>query len=98
MLSTLGYAPGCINGKLGSETRDAIRNYQMRMDIAATGVIDAQLLRSLGVKACAKNYRVFSESSPLPSRTPSLSNTVLNFFLITRFISASLPRQISDLF
>lgn len=55
LLSDLGYAPGRIDGKLGSETRDAIRNYQMRMDIAATGVIDAQLLRSLGVKAYAKN-------------------------------------------
>ncbi len=54
-LSTLGYAPGRIDGKLDSKTRDAIRNYQLRMDIAATGVIDAQLLRSLGVKAYAKN-------------------------------------------
>lgn len=54
-LSTLGYAPGRIDGKLDSKTRYAIRNYQLRMDIAATGVIDAQLLRSLGVKAYAKN-------------------------------------------
>ena len=54
-LSTLGYAPGRVDGKLDSKTRDAIRNYQLRMDIAATGVIDAQLLRSLGVKAYAKN-------------------------------------------
>ena len=55
LLSTLGYAPGRVDGKLDSKTRDAIRNYQLRMDIAVTGVIDAQLLRSLGVKAYAKN-------------------------------------------
>src|SRR5207249_6906965 len=48
-LARAGYYHGSIDGVLGPETRRAIRAYERDHNAPAYGVIDRQLLRTLGV-------------------------------------------------
>lgn len=48
-LRRLGYYDGAIDGDIGPASRAAIRDYQSTRGLAATGRIDAALLRSLGM-------------------------------------------------
>ncbi|MEM9577610.1 MAG: peptidoglycan-binding domain-containing protein [Pseudomonadota bacterium] len=50
-LTTLGYDPKGIDGKIGPNTRAAIRRYQRDNDMTVTGRIDEALLISLGLIA-----------------------------------------------
>ena len=43
-LSKKGFNPGPVDGVASSETRDAIRDFQRRYKIAATGLLDNQTL------------------------------------------------------
>ena len=47
-LQRKGFNPGPIDGVLGPMTREAIRSYQDRYGIPATGEIDNQTLYALG--------------------------------------------------
>lgn len=49
-LSRLGYYSGPIDGDIGPGSRAAIRRYQMRNGLAATGYLDSRLLISLGIR------------------------------------------------
>jgi hypothetical protein len=48
-LAALGYDPGSPDGDLGPETRAAVRAYQRRSGLRATGTLDSATLRKLGV-------------------------------------------------
>lgn len=48
-LDDAGYDPGPVDGVLGSETRDAIMEYQDDFGLPVTGRLDSDLLRSLGL-------------------------------------------------
>lgn len=48
-LASEGYYRGRIDGLVGEGTRSAIRTYQRRNRLPATGRIDDSLLNSLGV-------------------------------------------------
>ncbi len=48
-LARAGYYRGAIDGILGPETRRAIRAYERDHKMPAYGVIDRQLVRTLGV-------------------------------------------------
>jgi len=48
-LARAGYYHGSIDGVLGPETRRAIRAYERDHNTPAYGVIDRQLLRTLGL-------------------------------------------------
>jgi hypothetical protein len=49
LLARAGYYHGAIDGILGPETRRAIRAYERDHNMPAYGVIDRQLLRTLGL-------------------------------------------------
>ena len=48
-LARAGYYHGAIDGIVGPETRRAIRAYERDRNMPAYGVIDRQLLRTLGL-------------------------------------------------
>jgi peptidoglycan hydrolase-like protein with peptidoglycan-binding domain len=52
-LGDLGYPVGNADGRLGPETRTAIRNYQRDKNLNATGELDAETLSSLDADAGA---------------------------------------------
>lgn len=47
LLNELGYSPGPLDGILGSQTRNAIRQFQQNQDLPADGQPDAELLQQL---------------------------------------------------
>lgn len=46
-LARLGFYDGKVDGKLGSKTREAVRNFQLRRGLVADGYADIALLREL---------------------------------------------------
>lgn len=61
-----GFYYGEVNGQKTADTTAAIRRYQIRNGLQITGEIDAETLRSLGVKP----GRVRSAPNPEPSAAP----------------------------
>jgi hypothetical protein len=49
-LATRGYYYGNIDGIIGSQSRNAIRRYQVRYGLPVTGAIDYPLMRSLALR------------------------------------------------
>lgn len=47
ILADLGYAPGPVDGALGSATERAMKSFQHDRKIAETGRIDPELLREI---------------------------------------------------
>jgi peptidoglycan hydrolase-like protein with peptidoglycan-binding domain len=47
LLSEKGYNPGAADGVMGSQTKDALKNFQQSQGIAATGEPDEETLRAL---------------------------------------------------
>ena len=48
ILARHGFGPGRIDGRYGSFTKQALRNFQAKMDIEETGEISIELLTALG--------------------------------------------------
>jgi peptidoglycan hydrolase-like protein with peptidoglycan-binding domain len=52
-LKEKGYDPGPVDGRMGPKTRSALRAYQKKEGLTATGNADAKTLASLKVTAAA---------------------------------------------
>ena len=48
-LQAAGFNPGPVDGRLGSKTRAALRSYQQAHKLRATGTLDRETRKSLGV-------------------------------------------------
>ena len=68
-LKDQGYDPGDIDGKMGPKTQAALRDYQQKQGLKATGRPDAETLAKLGVDA--KTSSGASTSSPAASPSTS---------------------------
>jgi putative peptidoglycan binding protein len=49
-LQAAGFAPGPLDGRLGPQTRAALRQYQQRKGLPVTGTLDTQTLQALRVR------------------------------------------------
>ena len=52
-LKAKGYDPGTINGVMGSQTQEALRRFQKENGLPATGTVDAQTAKALGLSSSA---------------------------------------------
>ena len=64
-LKDQGHDPGDIDGKMGPRTQAALRDYQQKQGLKATGQLDAETSAKLGVE---------SKTSAAPSAAPSISS------------------------
>jgi peptidoglycan hydrolase-like protein with peptidoglycan-binding domain len=71
-LQAKGFDPGSPDGRLGGETRAAVKKFQDRFGIKATGAIDNQTLFALGVVG-GKTAAV--EEEPRPRAEPKQPRT-----------------------
>lgn len=83
VLTTLGYAPGPIDGQSGRRTADAVKAFQRNMGIVQNGVIDENLLIALRRAKAEYKPPVTSQPKPQPqtssqprSRLPTAAGTV----------------------
>jgi len=60
-LDRQNFSPGCLDGKMGGRTRDAVRAWQMARGLPGTGEIDRDALRRLGEQDEAFTVHVVSE-------------------------------------
>lgn len=63
-LTTLGYAPGNVEGELDSQTMEAIRNFQQAQGIQPTGQLNMQTLQALGVSPQEGEVQQYHGISP----------------------------------
>jgi Putative peptidoglycan binding domain len=49
-LQAAGFAPGPLDGRLGPQTRAALRHYQQRKGLRVTGTLDPQTLKALRIR------------------------------------------------
>jgi len=64
-LKDQGHDPGEIDGKMGPKTQAALRDYQQKQGLKATGQLDGETSAKLGVE---------SKTSAAPSAAPSISS------------------------
>jgi peptidoglycan hydrolase-like protein with peptidoglycan-binding domain len=64
-LKDKGHDPGDVDGKMGPKTEQAIRDYQQKEGLKATGRMDTETASKLGVQAKADT------SSTSPAASPS---------------------------
>jgi hypothetical protein len=48
-LKAKGFDPGAVNGRMHPKTQDALRDFQKRNDLPATGVLDPKTVAKLGI-------------------------------------------------
>jgi peptidoglycan hydrolase-like protein with peptidoglycan-binding domain len=68
-LKDQGHDPGEIDGIMGPKTEAALRDYQQKQGLKATGHLDAETSAKLGVEA--KTSAAPSSSSTSPAASPS---------------------------
>ena len=68
-LKDKGHDPGDVDGKMGPKTQGALRDYQQKEGLKATGRLDAETAAKLGVQAKAD-----TSSSSSPAASPSGSS------------------------
>jgi len=68
-LKDQGHDPGEIDGKMGPKTQAAVRDYQQKQGLKATGQLDAETSAKLGVES--KTSAAPSISSPAASPSTS---------------------------
>ena len=71
-LKDKGHDPGEIDGKMGPKTQAALRDYQSKEGLKATGRLDSETMAKLGVEA--KSSAAESTSSS-PSASPSAAGS-----------------------
>jgi peptidoglycan hydrolase-like protein with peptidoglycan-binding domain len=49
-LQAAGFSPGPVDGRLGLQTRAALRHYQQRKGLPVTGTLDPQTLKALRLR------------------------------------------------
>lgn len=67
-LKDKGHDPGTIDGKMGPKTQAALRDFQSKEGLKASGRLDADTMSKLGVEAKAG---AAAGSSSTPSASPS---------------------------
>jgi peptidoglycan hydrolase-like protein with peptidoglycan-binding domain len=67
-LKDAGHDPGEVDGKMGPKTQAALRDYQQKEGLKATGRLDSETAAKLGVQAGA------DASSTSPAASPSGSS------------------------
>jgi peptidoglycan hydrolase-like protein with peptidoglycan-binding domain len=67
-LKDKGHDPGEVDGKMGPKTQQALRDYQQKEGLKASGRVDSETASKLGVQASA------SGSSSSPAASPSGSS------------------------
>ena len=70
-LKDKGHDPGEVDGKMGPKTQAALRDYQQKEGLKATGRLDSETASKLGVQASASS----SSSSSSPAASPSGSSS-----------------------
>jgi peptidoglycan hydrolase-like protein with peptidoglycan-binding domain len=65
-LKDKGHDPGAIDGKMGPKTQSALREFQSKEGLKASGRLDAETMAKLGVEATGA-------SAPSGTTTPSAS-------------------------
>lgn len=87
-LKRLGFYTGELDGQYGSQTAAAIRRYQVAQNLRVTGELNAQTMRSLGLKA-----------SPPPTRQPDVPQyvAIADIFKGGPFITAPTEVQIATI-
>ena len=68
-LKDKGHDPGEVDGKMGPKTQQALRDYQQKEGLKATGRLDTETASKLGVQAKADT------SSTSPAASPSGSSS-----------------------
>jgi peptidoglycan hydrolase-like protein with peptidoglycan-binding domain len=69
-LKDKGHDPGDVDGKMGPKTQAALRDYQQKEGLKATGRLDTETASKLGVQAKAD-----TSSSGSPAASPSGSSS-----------------------
>jgi peptidoglycan hydrolase-like protein with peptidoglycan-binding domain len=72
-LKDKGHDPGEIDGVMGPKTRAALRDYQKKEGLKATGQLDKETAAKLGVQAKADTSSPAASPSGTPSGKPSSS-------------------------
>ncbi|HEY7519151.1 MAG TPA: peptidoglycan-binding domain-containing protein [Methylomirabilota bacterium] len=72
-LKDKGHDPGEVDGKMGPKTQQALRDYQQKEGLKATGRLDTETAAKLGVQA--KADAASSSSSPAASPSGSSSSS-----------------------
>jgi peptidoglycan hydrolase-like protein with peptidoglycan-binding domain len=67
-LKDKGHDPGDVDGKMGPKTQQALRDYQQKEGLKATGRLDGETASKLGVQASA-------DTSSSPAASPSGSSS-----------------------
>jgi len=72
-LKDQGLDPGPIDGKMGAKTKSALREYQQKQGLKATGRLDSETSAKLGVAKTSS--ATSSSSSGSPAASPSTSGS-----------------------
>ena len=71
-LKDQGFDPGPIDGVMGGKTKAALKDYQQKEGLKATGQLDAETSAKLGVEG--KSSSATSSSSTSPAASPTTSS------------------------
>jgi peptidoglycan hydrolase-like protein with peptidoglycan-binding domain len=74
-LKDQGHDPGEVDGKMGPKTQAALRDYQQKQGLKATGRLDSETMAKLGVDSKTSSAGASSSPAASPSTTPSSSDT-----------------------
>jgi peptidoglycan hydrolase-like protein with peptidoglycan-binding domain len=74
-LKDAGFDPGSIDGKMGRHTREAVRSYQERNQLQATGRLDHETLSALGVETTGATSGTRGGTSAAPRSETGTSGT-----------------------
>jgi peptidoglycan hydrolase-like protein with peptidoglycan-binding domain len=74
-LKDQGHDPGDIDGVMGPKTQSALRDYQQKQGLKATGRLDAETQAKLGVEKTSAAPSASGSSSTSPAASPSTSTS-----------------------
>ena len=75
-LKDKGHDPGSIDGIMGQRTKEALRSFQQKEGLTATGTLDAQTAEKLGVSMDARSGKGSGELKPGRSEMPLSPSSV----------------------
>ena len=74
-LKDKGHDPGEVDGKMGPKTQAALRDYQQKEGLKATGRLDAETTTKLGVEAKSSGAASSSPAASPSTSAPSLPDS-----------------------